>query len=273
MGRVWAETGQARRSPAAAERSRPGSKRACGGRSRAVAAPAPRRLALRPRPLLDGERPYDSLTEARLGSYWNLVMPYALASGLFAPGSPEANGSLRYLLRHGSRLLGVVRAGAYALYPDPVFPTSGTDQVYGINVARFLADNDEADQLVLSLYGSLAVAMTPEHVRLGRGRQRCAARRQSTSARCTCRRTARATRRSSRRCARCSCTRPGMPTERRAVSSSRSRRRGRGCARGRRIAVERAADELRSRLVRARGARRLDPRIRWTCRRGLRRSR
>ena len=111
--------------------------------------------------LLDGERAYESLTQAKLGSYWNLVMPYALGSGLFAPGSPEATGALRYLLRHGSRLLGVVRAGAYALYEKPVYPVSGTDQVYGINAARFLADNDAADQLVLSLYGSLAVAMTP----------------------------------------------------------------------------------------------------------------
>jgi hypothetical protein len=66
------------------------------------------------------------------------------------------------MLRHGSRLLGLVRAGAYALYGKaPVYPASGTDQVYGLNVARFLADNDRADQLVLSLYGQLAAAMTP----------------------------------------------------------------------------------------------------------------
>jgi hypothetical protein len=112
--------------------------------------------------LLDGERAYGSLTEARAGSYWNLVMPYALASGFFAPGSPEARGIWRYIQNHGSRLLGLVRAGAYALYGrEAPFPAGGTDQVYGINVARFLADNDLADQLVLSLYGQLAAAMTP----------------------------------------------------------------------------------------------------------------
>jgi hypothetical protein len=65
------------------------------------------------------------------------------------------------MLRHGSRLLGLVRATAFSLYREPVHPVSGTDQVYGINVARFLADNDEPDQLVLSLYGALAAAMTP----------------------------------------------------------------------------------------------------------------
>ncbi len=112
--------------------------------------------------LLDGEPAYDALTTSRAGSYWNLVAPYALASGLFAPGGPEARGALLYMLRHGSRLLGLVRAGAYALYgSSPTYPASGTDQVYGLNAARFLADNDRADQLVLSLYGQLAAAMTP----------------------------------------------------------------------------------------------------------------
>ena len=33
--------------------------------------------------------------------------------------------------------------------------------MYGINVARFLADNDQADQLALSLYGTLGAALTP----------------------------------------------------------------------------------------------------------------
>jgi hypothetical protein len=161
MGRVWRETGNA----ALAQRCRALANRLESGLRRAIRV-SQRRLPdgslFLPAQLIDGERPYGSLMEAKLGSYWNLVMPYALASGLIRPESAEARGALRYLLRHGSRLLGVVRAGAYALYPNPVFPTSGTDQVYGINVARFLADNDEADQLVLSLYGTLAVAMTPD---------------------------------------------------------------------------------------------------------------
>ncbi len=161
MGRVWAETGN----PALARQCRELAGRLETGLRRAVRA-SQRRLPdgslFLPAQLLGGERPYSSLTEARLGSYWNLVVPYALASGLIRPGSAEARGALRYLLRHGSRLLGTVRAGAYALYPNPVFPTGGTDQVYGINVARFLADNDEPDQLVLSLYGMLGIAMTPE---------------------------------------------------------------------------------------------------------------
>jgi hypothetical protein len=108
-----------------------------------------------------GEQPYASVTESRAGSYWNLVAPYALASGFFPPGSAQARGSLAYLLQHGSRLLGLVRAGGYALYgPGATTTLSGTDQVYGVNAARFMAAMDEPDQLVLSLYGQLAAGMT-----------------------------------------------------------------------------------------------------------------
>jgi hypothetical protein len=111
--------------------------------------------------LLDNERAYGSLTEQRLGSYWNLVMPYAFATGLLAPGSADAEGVLRYLELHGSRLLGVIRSGAYPLYERPVHPAGGINPVYALNMSRFLASNDKADQLVLGLYGQLAAAMTP----------------------------------------------------------------------------------------------------------------
>jgi hypothetical protein len=114
-----------------------------------------------PASLFDGERPYGSVTEARLGSYWNLVMPYALASGLFARGGSQSAGLFRYTLLHGSRLLGLVRAGAYRLYGEGRFPRGGTDEVYGNSVARFLADEDAPERLVLALYGQLAIAMTP----------------------------------------------------------------------------------------------------------------
>jgi hypothetical protein len=159
MGRVWAETGYV----ALAERSRTLAVSLERGLRHAVRA-SERRLPDRslfvPAALLDGDTPFGDLTASRDGTYWNLVMPYALASGFFAPHGPEAAGLLRYLLLHGSRLLGLVRAGAYRLAGSDV-SVSGTDQVYGINVARFLADEDEPDQLDLSLYGTLAAALTP----------------------------------------------------------------------------------------------------------------
>ena len=160
MGKVWSETGRG----ALATRCRRLASRLEVGLRRAV------RASTRSMPdgslfvlmrLLGSERPYRSVTEARAGSYWNLVAPYALASGFFAPRSPEARQLLRYLLRHGSRLLGLVRAGAYSLYGRTAeYPTSGVNPVYGLNSARFLADNDRPDQLVLALYGQLAAGMS-----------------------------------------------------------------------------------------------------------------
>jgi hypothetical protein len=119
--------------------------------------------------LLDDEQPYPAVTSSREGSYWNLVAPYALASGLLTPGGAEARGALRYLALHGAHLLGLVRASAFALYREPRFPTSGTDEVYGLNTVRFLADNGQADQIVLRLYGELAAGMTENTFVSGEG--------------------------------------------------------------------------------------------------------
>ena len=87
----------------------------------------------------------------------DLVAPYALTAGVLSRAQQHA--ALRYLLTHGSRFLGVVRAGAYSLYGRSSTST-GVDQVYGLNAARFLASLDEPDLLVLSLYGHLAAALT-----------------------------------------------------------------------------------------------------------------
>jgi hypothetical protein len=87
-------------------------------------------------------------------------MPYALASGWFPAHSRAARGILRYLLGHGSRLLGVPRTYARTVYGNT--PGEGLAQVYGLSASRFFADNDQPDQLVLSLYGMLAVGMTTD---------------------------------------------------------------------------------------------------------------
>jgi hypothetical protein len=161
MADVWAETGHgslATTARALAARLERGLRRAVRDSQRRL----PDGSLFIPARLLDGERPYGTVTEDRAGGYWNLVMPYAFASGLFAPGSPQAEGALRYMLLHGSRMLGLVRAGAYSLYGlTPRYPESGVNPVYGLNAARFLAAGDRPDQLVLSLYGQLAAGMAP----------------------------------------------------------------------------------------------------------------
>jgi hypothetical protein len=101
-----------------------------------------------------------SVLATRRDSYWNLVIPYVLASGLLPADSPHASAALRYLEHHGSLLLGQIRMNAYSLRTGTSVPT-GTDDVYLLDLARFLADNHQADRLDLTLYGQLATGMTP----------------------------------------------------------------------------------------------------------------
>jgi hypothetical protein len=169
MGAVWNETGRtklAAETLGLAARLHNGLRAAIHASERRL----PDGALFVPARLLGDEKPYDTVTESHLGGYWNLVAPYAFASGLFPARSTESRAIIRYLLLHGSRLLGVVRAGAYSLYGlNAPAPTSGVNAVYGLNVSRFLSDNDRPDQLVLSLYGQLAVAMAPGTFVAGEG--------------------------------------------------------------------------------------------------------
>src|SRR4029079_13975005 len=120
--------------------------------------------------LVDGqEQPSEGLSATRRGSYWNLVMPYALASGFVTPGSAQANGVLQYMLTHASRVLRLVRVAPHTGVANPGYQLPGVDDVYGTNVVRFLADNDQPEQLVLSLYGKLGADMTENTFVSGEG--------------------------------------------------------------------------------------------------------
>jgi hypothetical protein len=158
IGRVWSVTGHAELAARAGT---------IALRLEHALRPAARKAEVRlrdrslflPATLTDASRPYPRITATRDGSYWNLVMPYAFASGFFKPGGGEAKGILRYLSLHGSRLLGVTRADAHIAYGRNIVG-DGLGEVYVLNQSRFLADNDQADRLTLTLYGMLAAGMT-----------------------------------------------------------------------------------------------------------------
>lgn len=95
------------------------------------------------------EKAYEHLSATYLGSYWNLVAQFAFGALLYPPGSKEAKATLQYLYKHGSRLLGQLKVRDGAI-----------NNVYAVEQAKFLADNDQPDQLVLSFYGHLAHGMT-----------------------------------------------------------------------------------------------------------------
>jgi len=113
------------------------------------------------------EVPWDPVTGTRLGSYWNVVAPYAWASGILPRGSALAREVLEYARRRGSFLLGLVR---FDYYPTgvgrvrcdglPGLKTPGVENVYGVHRVHFLADLDKPDLLVLTMYAKLAHGMT-----------------------------------------------------------------------------------------------------------------
>lgn len=112
-------------------------------------------------------KPYDPITETRIGSYWNLCMPYAFASGLWDPSGEDMGQILKFMHDHGAILLGLLR---FNYYPTPIgsfrpgglpgYYTTGYDNVYLPSYIRMLADQDEADRMVVSFYGKLAHAQT-----------------------------------------------------------------------------------------------------------------
>jgi hypothetical protein len=169
MSEVWARTGY----PRLAYKATDIAARLETGLRAAVAAAKttlPDGSVFVPVALVDGkEKAYDRLTTSKRGSYWNLVMPYVLASGFFRPGGTDAIGLLRYLQLHGSRFLGLVRFSPHTGVTNPGYEGPGSDDVYGTNVARFLADNDQPDQLLLSLYGKLGAGMTENTFVSGEG--------------------------------------------------------------------------------------------------------
>ena len=161
----------------------PGARGPSGRRRRAPAGRAARRrqreravrcrtarCSSRSRSSTGSSSPYDKLTatEAR-----RLLEPrHALRArvGLLPAGQRRGDRrSCATCSTTASRFLGLVRFAPHTGVTNPGYQSPGTDDVYGTNVARFLADNDQPDQLLLSLYGKLAAGMTREHVRLRRG--------------------------------------------------------------------------------------------------------
>jgi hypothetical protein len=127
-----------------------------------------------PIPLLDpGARtPFASIAATRDGSYYNLTIPFALATGIL----PEdiAKGVRDYITKHGGMFIGLTRFNLPGVDPGvcetggvapfgnaPGYRSSGVDEQYGYSWARHLADARQSDQLALLFYGKLGQDLTP----------------------------------------------------------------------------------------------------------------
>jgi hypothetical protein len=110
-----------------------------------------------PNALLGDEQPYEELTASRMGSYYDLMAPYIIGSGVFGPGSERETWMIEYLREHGGLAMGMIRStpqqGEFAKQP-------GVNVLYGLRYMVALLRRDDRGHALAGFYGQLAQGMT-----------------------------------------------------------------------------------------------------------------
>ena len=108
--------------------------------------------------LLDLEPTHDPITEVRIGSYWNIIIGYTIASGIFPPGSQEETWIPRYQEQHGGVCMGMIRSGGAEFN----FWTGEhrINPLYGTRYALDTLRRDDPERALVSFYGMLAQGLT-----------------------------------------------------------------------------------------------------------------
>lgn len=110
-----------------------------------------------PNALFGEEKAYDMLTATKLGSYWNLLIPYVLGSGVFGVNAEREGWIIDYLQQHGGIAMGMIRFHIDSSPPDY---STGLDDLYGIRYTQALLRRDEPERALVSFYGKMAQGMT-----------------------------------------------------------------------------------------------------------------
>jgi hypothetical protein len=107
--------------------------------------------------LLAGEKPHDPLTATRTGSYYDLIIPYVLGSGVFGPGDPREGWVIDYLRNHGGLAMGMIRSmPAQGEFKDE----PGVNVLYGLRYNLTLLKRGDRGHALCGFYGHLAQGMT-----------------------------------------------------------------------------------------------------------------
>lgn len=105
--------------------------------------------------LFGAENPTDPLTSTMLGSYWDLMAPYVLGSGVL--GAEQERAIVDYLQEKGGVCMGMIRFDQHSgLFANE----NGVDDCYSLRYANTLLRLDEPERALASLYGKLAQGMT-----------------------------------------------------------------------------------------------------------------
>ncbi len=107
--------------------------------------------------LFGKEKPYDMITDTMIGSYWNLIIPYVLGSGVFGDDSESTGHILDYLHLHGGICMGLIRFDQHSgLFANE----KGIDDLYTLRYVMTLLRRDDPERAIVSLYGKLAQGLT-----------------------------------------------------------------------------------------------------------------
>jgi hypothetical protein len=109
--------------------------------------------------LFGGEEPHDRVPATKMGSYYNLMAPYVLGSGVFGRGSPWESLMLDYLHRRGAIAMGMIRSHPR---PDLFTVKEGTNHLYGLRYGLVNLERDDVDRALAGFYGTLAQGFTRE---------------------------------------------------------------------------------------------------------------
>lgn len=110
-----------------------------------------------PNALLSGEEPYETLTATRFGSYYDLMAPYIIGSGVFGVNAGRETWMIEYLRQHGGIAMGMIRSTPHQgeFKGEP-----GANVLYGLRYMLALLRRDDREAALAGFYGQLAQAMT-----------------------------------------------------------------------------------------------------------------
>ncbi|HEV2294760.1 MAG TPA: hypothetical protein VGR35_12975 [Tepidisphaeraceae bacterium] len=105
--------------------------------------------------LFGAEKPHDPITATVTGSYWNLLIPYILGSGILDESRTRA--TLDYLHTRGGIAMGMIRFHQHSgLFANE----DGVDDLYSLRYVQTLLRRDDVDRALVSFYGKLAQGFT-----------------------------------------------------------------------------------------------------------------
>lgn len=107
--------------------------------------------------LFGAEKAYPDITATMNGSYWNLMIPYVLGSGVFSDDSGTNQSIIRYIQQHGGLAMGMIRFDQHSgLFANE----KGVDDLYTLRYAAALLRYDDPERALVSFYGKLAHGLT-----------------------------------------------------------------------------------------------------------------